>query len=419
MLVQTQAPTNELLNQDDVIQVFYRGLEKQYSNQKVIVIIPDHTRSIPMSDLFRLLVEILHDVKKLDFLVGLGTHPQLSEEQLRKLVGINQEERLSEFKHIGLFNHTWDSPDTLIRIDTLPQDRIIEIAGKYWHPTLGKDIKVTINQIIFQYDHILILGPTSPHEVAGFSGGAKYLFPGISGREMVDAIHWLGALAGVGSTIGIKHTPVRKMIHAAADAVRIPITLIGLVVIEKGLADVFIGDVQEAWSAAVDLSSKRHIIWFDRPFRRVLSRALPIYDELWTCAKAIYKVEPVVEDGGEVIIYAPQLNNVSRTHGKYIYDVGYHVLEYFLNQWDRFEHIPLGVLAHSTHVRGDGKYRDGIETPRVNVTLASQISGEDCQNLGLGYMDPGKIDITQWQSREDEGILFVPKAGETLYRLYK
>lgn len=419
MLAQTQAPKNEYLNQEEVIQTLYRGLENQFSGQKVIVIIPDHTRSIPLAQLFRWLVDVLYDVEKLDFLVALGTHPRLSEEQLRKLVGINQEERLSGFKHIDIFNHTWDSPDSIIKIGVLPIDRIKEIAGPYWHPTLGEDIAITINRVIFEYDHILILGPTAPHEVAGFSGGAKYLFPGISGREMIDASHWMGALAGVRSTIGIKHTPVRKMIHAAADAVPIPITLIGLVVIEKGLAGVFIGNVREAWSVAADLSAERHIVWFDKPFERVLSWAPPMYDELWTGAKAFYKVEPVVADGGEVIIYAPRLRTISQTHGEYIYETGYHVLDYFLKQWPQFEQIPLGVLAHCTHVRGDGKFIDGKETPRVSVTLASQITAEDCQSLGLGYMDPVEIDITHWQNREDDGILFVPKAGETLYRLHQ
>jgi nickel-dependent lactate racemase len=189
-----------------------------------------------------------------------------------------------------------------------------------------------------------------------------------------------------------------------------------LVVIDDGLAGIFIGDLQEAWSAAADLSAQRHIRWFDKPFERVLSWAQPRYDELWTGAKAFYKVEPVVADGGEVVIFAPTLNVISKTHGNYIYKAGYHVLDYFLRQWEMFKDVPLGVLAHSTHLRGDGKFEGGTETPRVNVVLASQISQDDCHKLGLEYLDPREIDITQWQNREDEGILFVPKAGEILYR---
>jgi hypothetical protein len=118
-----------------------------------------------------------------------------------------------------------------------------------------------------------------------------------------------------------------------------------------------------------------------------------------------------------VIIYAPHLDTVSHVHGKYIYEIGYHVLPYFLDDWDRYKHIPLGVLAHSTHVRGCGVMEAGVERANVRVTLASQIPPEDCSRLNLGYLDPAAIDPADWQDREDEGILYVPRAGEMLYRV--
>lgn len=179
----------------------------------------------------------------------------------------------------------------------------------------------------------------------------------------------------------------------------------------------FIGDYLSAWSAAADLSSQRHIVWVERPFHRVLSCAPPMYDELWTAGKAMYKLEPALAAGGELIIYAPHLDVVSDVHGNYIYEIGYHVLPYFLQQWEKFKHIPLGVLAHSTHVRGDGRFENGRETPRAKVTLATKLSSADCQQLALGYQNPAKIDVAQWQNRADDGILYVPKAGEMLYRL--
>jgi nickel-dependent lactate racemase len=179
----------------------------------------------------------------------------------------------------------------------------------------------------------------------------------------------------------------------------------------------FIGDYLSAWSAAADLSSERHIIWVDKPFQRVLSCPPPMYDEMWTAGKAMYKLEPAVAEGGELIIYAPHLDVVSHTHGKYIYEIGYHVLPYFLQQWDRFKHIPLGVLAHSTHVRGDGRYENGVEYPRAKVTLATRLPLEDCARLALGYRDPAEINPDEWQNREDEGVLYVPKAGEMLYKV--
>ena len=411
------APARQLLTEYEIRNALVNALEHQFANQRVLVLIPDHTRSVPLPFLFRALVDILQEAKQLDFMVALGTHPPLSQESLYKLVGIMAEERNSTFKHVGLLNHEWDNPSALVSLGMIEEDEIKQIAGKSWHSSFPKRINIRINKAVLEYDHILILGPTFPHEVAGFSGGAKYLFPGVSGADMIHATHWLGALATVVGTIGVKHTPVRTMIHVAAARLKTPITLVALVVEGQGLSGLFIGDYLSAWNEAADLSAQRHICWVDKPFQRVLSHAPAMYDELWTAAKAMYKLEPAVAIGGEVVIYAPHLDTVSHVHGKYIYEVGYHILPYFLKDWERFKNIPLGVLAHSTHLRGSGVMEDGIEKPNVRVTLASRISAEDCARLNLGYLDPSKIDVAEWKDQEERGVLYVPKAGEILYRL--
>ncbi len=415
-LVQAQALSNSILSPETILQTLHAALDGKHVNQRILVLVPDHTRSIPLPFLFHSFVEVLHDVKQLDFMVALGTHPPLDSDSMNKLVGITPGERSTQFANMGLMNHTWDDPATLQTIGVITQDEVKEIAGKQWHPSLGGDVPVRINKVVFDYDHIIILGPTFPHEVVGFSGGAKYFFPGISGPEMINATHWLGALAGVVGTIGIKNTPVRAMIHVAAEKLAVPVTLTALVVEGDELTGIFIGDHLAAWGAAADLSARRHIQWVEQPYQRVLSCAPPMYDELWTGAKAMYKLEPAVAAGGEVIIYAPHLDVVSHVHGTYIYEVGYHILDYFLQDWERFKHIPLGVLAHLTHVRGFGVMKDGVEKTNVKVTLASKISPQDCERLNLGYLDPASIKIEDWQNREGEGILYVPKAGETLYR---
>lgn len=418
-MIYAQATTSQsqLLSQTEIIEAFHRGLAGRFQGQRVLALIPDHTRSLPLPFLFRSLVELLDGTKQLDFMVALGTHPPLEEGSLNHLVGISAEERSTAFKHIGLLNHEWNRPEVLTSIGTMERDEIKALAGDRWHPSLPDQIDICINKAALEYDHLLILGPTFPHEVVGFSGGAKYLFPGISGMEMINATHWLGALAGVVGTIGVKETPVRAMINAATARLQTPLTLVALTVEGQGLSGLFIGDHLSAWSEAADLSAQRHIRWVETPFRRVLSVAPAMYDELWTGAKAMYKLEPAVAVGGEVVIYAPHLDTVSRVHGSYIYEIGYHILPYFLGQWERFKHIPLGVLAHSTHLRGSGVMEDGIERPNVRVTLASKISAEDCARLNLGYLDPARIEIGQWKDREGEGILYVSKAGEILYRL--
>jgi nickel-dependent lactate racemase len=413
-----QAAVNtDILTEDTIRATLTTGLEGRFRDQRVLVLIPDHTRTVPLPLLFRLLAETLHDARQIDVMVALGTHLPLDEHALNTLVGITPDERAGRYKHIRLLNHDWQNPDALAAIGTITLDEVKALAGDVWHLSLGGDVPVRINRAALDHDHILIVGPTFPHEVVGFSGGAKYLFPGICGPEMINVTHWMGALMTILHTIGIEDTPMRAMIHRAAGCLPTPVTLVSLVVDGGGLAGVFVGSLEEAFHAAAQLSAQRHIIWLDRPYQRVLSHAPVMYDELWTGAKAMYKLEPGIADGGEVIVHAPHLKTVSAVHGRYLYETGYHVRDYFLKQWDRFKDVPLGVLAHSTHLKGSGTYEGGIETPRIRVTLASQIPLEDCARLNLGYLDPATINIDEWTNRTDEGILYVPKAGEYLYRV--
>jgi nickel-dependent lactate racemase len=417
LLASEIAPLGDLLSETRLRAAFERALADQFKGARLLVLIPDHTRSLPMPQLFRLLTEALRDAKALDFMVALGTHPPLSDAALCRLVGITPEARRAQYAHIGLLNHAWDDPSALVSLGRLERAQMQAISGDAWHESLGGDVPIRINRAALAYDHILIVSPVFPHEVIGFSGGAKYLFPGISGAEIINVSHWLGALLTVRQVIGVKWTPVRALIHAAAALLPTPVTVLAMTVEGEGLSSLFIGDHVTAWEAAADQSAKRHITWLDQPVQRVLSAAPPMYDELWVASKAMYKLDPAVADGGEIIIYAPHLATVSHVHGAHIYAVGYHIRDYILHHWDRLKHIPLGVLAHSTHVKGDGVMRDGVELPRIRVALAAQISAADCAQLNLGYYDHRTIDPAAWQGREAEGVLYVPKAGERLYRV--
>jgi nickel-dependent lactate racemase len=282
---------------------------------------------------------------------------------------------------------------------------------------MSREVEVTVNKTVFAYDLVMVIGPVFPHEVVGFSGGNKYFFPGISGQEIIDAFHWLGALIGSAVVIGTKSTPVRAVVDRAAAMLPMDKLCASLVVKDGGLAGLYIGSPEESWSAAADLSTQVNIEHCERPFDRVLSQVPEMYPDLWTGAKGMYKLEPVVADGGELIIYGPHISEVSATHGEHIESIGYHVCAYFLAQMERFESIPGGVLAHSTHVKGAGSYVDGEERPRIEVVLATGISEETCRRINLGYRDPESIDVSEWRDRQEEGVLYVPRAGEILYRL--
>jgi nickel-dependent lactate racemase len=229
--------------------------------------------------------------------------------------------------------------------------------------------------------------------------------------------HWLGALITNPVIIGKKYTPVRAVVDAAAALLPIPRLCMSLVVEGYSLSGLYCGSPEDAWSAAADLSDKIHITYKERSFTHVLSCAPAMYDELWVGGKCTYKLEPVVADGGQLIIYAPHIKEISVTHGRIIEQIGYHVRDYFVKQMDHFKDYPKGVVAHSTHVKGIGTYENGLEQPRMEVVLATGIPEETCRKVNLGYCDPASIKLEEWKNREEEGILYVPKAGEVLYRL--
>ncbi len=408
---------SSVLKPTDMEVILAEAFQKlSLTGRRVLAIIPDGTRTAPIPLLFHLLNEQLgHDVDRLDFLIALGTHPPMSEDQIAKLVGLTPSEQAERFPRPRIFNHQWNKPEALARIGTIPPEEAAELTNGL----LVSEVPVTLNRLIFDYDHLLLCGPVFPHEVAGFSGGAKYLFPGIAGPEIIDFTHWLGALVTSMETIGIRDTPVRRVIHRAAEFVPQSITSIAFVLKGADLHGLYVGEFIDAFNAAASLSAQLNIVVVPHAFERVLSMPAARYDDLWTAAKAMYKTEPVVADGGEVIIYAPHLAEISYSHGPQIERVGYHVRDYFLKQWDQFQNVSGSVLAHSTHVKGAGSYdaTTGVESPRIRVTLATAISRQRCESVNLGYMDYREIDPTNWRGREHEGVLVVPDAGEVLYRV--
>ena len=408
---------HEILSEDRV-----RGLLEQafssadLAGKRLLIIIPDGTRTAPIDMMFRLLYEVLGArVVRLDYLIALGTHQPMSEAAIAKLVGASPAAREVHYPKSAVYNHRWDNPASFETVGTLSSAQMKSLTGGI----VERETPILLNRMIHDYDELLILGPVFPHEVAGFSGGAKYLFPGIAGRDIIDSTHWLGALATSYDTIGVKDTAVRRVLHEGTKFVteKMPVTCLKLVMQKSNLHGLFIGDYLTAWERAADVSAKLNIIYKPRPFRSVLSMPSTKYDDLWTAAKAMYKTEPVIADGGEVIIYAPHLNEVSVTHGEEIERIGYHVRDYFLGQWDRFKDISWTVLAHSTHVKGAGTFEDGTEKPRIKVTLATGIPEAVCECINLGYRDPRETDPQDWANREDEGLLLVENAGEMLYRL--
>jgi nickel-dependent lactate racemase len=416
-LIASLAPANKVVSASQAAEIIARAMpETEYRGKKVLLIVPDSTRTAPVGMMFKGIHRQVGKVaKSLDVLIALGTHIAMSEAAICERLEITEAERKSTYQSVRFFNHAWNEPQALKLVGTITRDEISQLTNGLF----AMDVPVEINKLLFDYDQVVIVGPVFPHEVVGFSGGNKYLFPGVAGPQILNFFHWLGAVVTNPMIIGNKWTPVRRVVDKAGALVTIPKLCFALVVEGKDAAGLYAGTPEAAWDAASELSRQLHITYKDRPFHTILSCAPKMYDELWTGGKCMYKLEPVLADGGELIIYAPHITEISVTHGKVIEEVGYHCRDYFLQQWDKFKHYPWGVLAHSTHVRGIGKVENGVEKCRAQVTLATGIPESVCRKINLGYRDPGSIRQADYADREAEGVLLVPKAGEMLFHLKK
>ncbi|MEJ3751017.1 lactate racemase domain-containing protein [Actinomycetes bacterium KLBMP 9797] len=381
---------------------------------RVVVLVPDGTRSIPLGRLFAEVHDaLIGRVRSLDVLIALGTHQPMSRAAIERRFDLSPGGWAARYPGVRVHNHAWHDPSAFADLGTIPADEVKALSGG----VLSEPIPVRVNRLVAEADACLVLGPVFPHESVGFSGGDKYFFPGASGPEVIDAFHWLGALIGTMNIIGKPGiTPVRAVIHAAASRIPARRLCVAVVVAPNGqdVRGVYVGTTGEAWAAAAEHSARVHIRYVDRPYRRIVSVMPPMYDDIWTAAKGMYKVEPAVADGGEVIVYAPHVSTFSVTHDAMIRRAGYHCRDYLLAHADELAGVPRAVLAHSMHLRGQGSYVSGVERCRIDVRLATAIPPADCAAVNLGWADPATLDLDALAA--DPDTLVIPKAGEQLYR---
>jgi nickel-dependent lactate racemase len=379
--------------------------------RRILLIVPDGTRTAPVAAMVPRILDVLFGAgKQADIIIALGTHAPLPAAATWAHVGLEPATAARRYPGLRVLNHEWNNPESLATFGEIPAERVGELTGGL----LAERVPLTLNRVVAGYDLLLILGPVFPHELVGFSGGSKYLFPGISGPEMIDLAHWIGALRGSSATIGVVDTPIRRVLDEAMRRLPFRTAAIKMVVHQGALAHLFVGDTETAWRQAAVCAANLHIERVARPYRRVLACCPPMYPDLWTGGKCMYKCEGAVADGGELTIYAPHVKSFSKAHYATIERVGYHVRDYYLAHWDRYRHEPRAVLAYCVVLRGTGTYVNGVETPRIRVRVASQIPAAKCRQVGLEYVDPATIDLQDWQQRPD--TLVVEKAGETLYR---
>lgn len=404
-----------LLN-PQITQIVHQALEVVQPGERVLAIIPDKTRDDNTHQLFPIVDEFLtrRGVAAFDALVAQGTHPAMSEAQKFAKIGN------ADFRGF-IFDHRWDQPEELITLGELSAATVAELTGGL----VEQSVPVTINKLLALgvYDTVIVFGATVPHEVAGFAGGAKYFFPGVAGPELTHTTHWLGALAGIENIIGQVETPTRRLIEAAADLIPARVISLNTVVSRNDDGDLvtyalFTGDIRDAFRRAAEVSRQVHIRYTGRKYKRVVALLDPHYDELWVGGKASYKLGAIIEEGGELIIYAPHLTKLSETHGALIEKYGYAPLESVRDMLGVSPELRenLCIAAHLAHVAYAGRLdNDGKIVPRYQITMATGLDEETCRRVNLGYLDYRTLDYEAMRS--DPDTLIVSDAGRDLYQV--
>ncbi len=357
-------------------------------------------------------------VTKFDAMVAQGTHSPMTDAEKLAKIGADS---FDSIQNLGsIYDHRWDQPEELVNIGELSADEVSQITGGLFHEA----IPLAVNRLAApgNYDAILIFGATVTHEVAGFAGGAKYFFPGISGAELTHKTHWLAALATIEKIIGRIETPTRHLIEAAAD--RIAAKVIVFTSVVTRIADdrlrthaLFAGDFCSSLRKAAEVSRSVHIKYTGRKYELVVALLDEHYEDLWLGGKASYRLGAVIEAGGELIIYAPRLRCISETHGDDIERFGgYAPLEKIKDLVANSGELQanLCVAAHLAHVSYAGRTGDdGKFVPKYRISLASQVDRETCSRVNLDYLNHQTFNIADYQS--DPDTLIVERAGRDLY----
>jgi nickel-dependent lactate racemase len=407
------------LDSAEMQRIVEQALDAVPRGSRALAIIPDKTRDDNTHILFPFAAKLLErkGAAKLDALVAQGTHSPMTEADKFAKIGVKE----NGIQLLGdIYDHRWDDPAELVTIGELPADQVTQITGGLF----TESIPLAVNRLAApgRYDVILIFGATVPHEVAGFAGGAKYFFPGIAGAELTHKTHWLAALATIEKIIGRIETPTRHLIEAAADHIAAKVIAFTSVVTRTDddrlrTHALFAGGYRSSLRRAAEVSRLVHIKYTGRKYRRVVALLDEHYEDLWLGGKASYRLGAVIETGGELIIYAPQLRCFSDTHGEDIVRFGgYAPIEKIKDLVANSGELQanLCVAAHLAHVSYAGRTDDkGEFVPKYRIKLASQIDSETCRRVNLEHLDLDSFNIAEFQG--DPDTLIVERAGRDLY----
>ncbi len=356
MLLYAKGSENTALTENEIKEGIYIAFEKLGDRKKVLALPPDFTRFHSRAgEITRFSYEYYKE-KMTDILPALGTHFQMTEEEIDTMFGAVPKD---------LFRvHRWK--EDLYTLGEVPSEFIKEVSeGKLDYKWPAQVNKLLVDG---KFDLILSIGQVVPHEVVGMANYNKNILVGTGGPEGINKSHFLGAVYGMERIMGRADNPVRRVYNYASDhfAKHLPIVYVQTVVSRGAdgqlkVRGLYIGDDMECFNLAAALSLKVNFQMVEEPLKKVVVYLDPSeFKSTWLGNKSIYRTRMAIADGGELIVLAPALKEfgedkqIDALIRKYGYVGTPKVLELVKDKDDLKNN--LGAAAHLIHGSSEGRF---------------------------------------------------------------
>lgn len=407
MVFYQRGSENEELSSNDLRTALHEALDKLGKRQKVLAIPPDYTRLHSKAGEITAHAWEYYGDKLTDILPALGTHVAMTPEEISDM--------FPKVPHDLFRVHDWRND--VVTLGVVPGDYIAEITDG----RISYDWPAQVNKMLVegQHDLILSIGQVVPHEVIGMANYNKNIFVGTGGAEGINKSHFIGAAYGMERIMGRANNPVRRVLNYASEhfAQDLPIVYVQTVIgrnkagklVTRGI---FIGDDEEVFEMAADLSIKVNFEMVAEPLKKVVVYLDPSeFRSTWLGNKSIYRTRMALADGAELIVLAPALKEFGedKTIDKLIRKYGYcgtpKTLEYVENNEDMKNN--LGAAAHLIHGSSEGRF---------SVTYCpGHLSREEIESVHFQYADLNEMLKRYNPETLKDGFNTLPDGEEIFY----
>ncbi len=356
MSYQFKKTKDSFINDRELRDLVFKTLDSIGKRENVLVVPPDFTRFHSMAGRITEFVYAYYREKIKAILPATGTHFPMTHEEI-SIMFPSIPEKL-------FVNHNWR--DDILTLGTVPSSFISEVSdGK-----LNFDWPAQVNRLLAdpELDLILSIGQVLPHEVIGMANHNKNISVGTGGAEGINKSHYLGAVYGMERIMGKADTPVRRVLNYASQnfAGNLPLFYIQTVLAKDTdnklrLKGYFSGKDEKCFLEAAKLAYELNFKFLEKPLKKVVVYLDPgEYKSTWLGNKSVYRTRMAIQDGGELIVLAPGLQQFGedKTIDNLIRKYGYvntpEILDLVKRNTDLQEN--LSAAAHLIHGSTENRF---------------------------------------------------------------